>query len=290
MRTHLKNRTSRYYINSEKSYFKDILKGLTTVELCITEMCTRKCGFCPRSDESVYKNNPYHMSIETVLNFADKCVLDNFGGDVHISGFGEPFLNKNIFEIVRTLKKSLPENRVCITNNGDCLSKEKIKDIFECGLDYMIISCYDGEESKNKFLNMFQELDISDEKFEIRELWFKPKETELDFAKRNNFNNRSGTYTKLNELGARTGKCYLPFYKLVIDWNGEVLLCCNDWYRRHRGFGNINKDTLFDIWNGDEFKKVREQLSNGNRVGPSCKNCSIDGTLIGKESVKMLGF
>lgn len=290
MSEHLERRYSRYHINSKKEYFKNTLKGLTTVELCITEMCTRKCGFCPRSDETVYKNNPFHMSVDTVFNFANKAKQDGFEGDIHISGFGEPFLNKNIFEIVSTLKTILPKCRICITNNGDCINVERIKEIFKCGLDYMIISCYDGDEARNKFSKMFLDADITDEKYEIRELWYKEGETDLDFAKRNNFNNRSGTSTKLNELEIRSGKCYLPFYKLVIDWDGSVLLCCNDWFRRHKGFGNINKDSLSDIWHGDEFKKVRGELSCGKRTGPSCKNCSIDGTIIGKESVEILGY
>lgn len=288
--THLEKRYNRYEVNSKKDYFKNDLKGLTTIELCITEMCTRKCGFCPRSDETVYKNNPFHMSLSTVNEFCKKCKNENFGGDIHISGFGEPFLNKNIFNIVSLIKFNLPDNRVCITNNGDCLTSEKIKEIFYCGLDYMIISCYDGYDAKNKFIQMFKDTNISNQKFEIRELWYNEGENELEFAKRNKFNNRSGTSTKLNGLDVKTGECYLPFYKLVIDWNGEILLCCNDWHRRHKGFGNINKNSLSEIWYGDEFTKVRKDLSIGNRIGPSCKNCSIDGTIIGKESVKTLGF
>lgn len=287
---HLEKRYNRYEINSKKESFKKNLKGLATIELCITEMCTRKCGFCPRSDETVYKNNPFHMSLSTVSEFCKKCIDDDFEGDIHISGFGEPFLNKNIFNIVSLIKFNLPSNRVCITNNGDCLTEKKLKDIFECGLDYMIISCYDGEDSKNKFIKMFEDTNISPEKYEIRELWYKEGETELEFAKRNKFNNRSGTSTKLNDLEIKEGACFLPFYKLVIDWNGEVLLCCNDWHRRHKGFGNINTHSLSDIWYGEEFKNVRKDLIKGKRSGPSCKNCSIEGTIIGKESVKSLGY
>lgn len=290
MTTHLEKRYDRYYINSQKDYFKDDLKGLTTIELCITEMCTRKCGFCPRSDETVYKNNNLHMSLTTVNQIGTKCKESNFGGDIHISGFGEPFLNKNIFNIVSLLKYHLPNNRVCITNNGDCLTVSRIVDIFRCGLDYMIISCYDGDDAKNKFIDLFNSADIPSDKYQIRELWYKEGETDLQFAIRNQFNNRSGTSKNLNELTITQSACNLPFYKLVIDWNGDVLLCCNDWHRKHKGFGNINETSLPDIWYSDEFKHIRSELSHGKRTGPACKNCSINGTLIGKESVQILGF
>jgi radical SAM protein with 4Fe4S-binding SPASM domain len=83
-------------------------------------------------------------------------------------------------------------------------------------------------------------------------------------------------------------ECNLPFYKLVLDWNGEALLCCNDWFRRHKGFGNINKNTLEEIWFGKEFTKTRELLANKDRSGPACRYCNIDGTAVGTPSVKLL--
>ncbi|NBP04169.1 MAG: radical SAM protein, partial [Proteobacteria bacterium] len=148
---HLEKRYDRYFINSKTESFQEHLKGLTTVELCVTELCTRTCDFCPRGNPEVYKNQNLHMSLDTVKKFADRCNDDLFTGDIHISGFGEPFLYKHIFDAVRILKTELPNNRICITNNGDRLTEEKLKGIFECGLDYMIISCYDGLESKQRF-------------------------------------------------------------------------------------------------------------------------------------------
>ena len=107
MNDHFKKRYDRYYINSETKSFKKHLIGLSTIELCITELCTRTCEFCPRGNPLVYKNQNLHMSLDTVEIFSKRCIDDKFTGDIHISGFGEPFLNKDIFDIVRILKNQI---------------------------------------------------------------------------------------------------------------------------------------------------------------------------------------
>ena len=153
----------------------------------------------------------------------------------------------------------------------------------------MIISCYDGSEARDKFVDMFTQAGIADNDYEIRELWLLPGETVDQMMDRNQFNNRSGAVV-VEEYRHEfvENACYLPFYKLVIDWDGTALLCCNDWYRRHKGFGNINEISIKDIWLGSEFRKVRKNLHGGKRTGPACSNCNVKGTLVGSESVDVL--
>jgi radical SAM protein with 4Fe4S-binding SPASM domain len=229
------------------------------------------------------------MSTETITNICDSCKEHNYEGDFHISGFGESYTHKQFFEIVKTLRSILPGNRVTVTSNGDLLSSDKIKTTYESGVDYMIISCYDGETARDKFVDMFTQAGIADNDYEIRELWLLPGETVDQMMDRNQFNNRSGAVV-VEEYRHEfvENACYLPFYKLVIDWDGTVLLCCNDWYRRHKGFGNINEISIKDIWLGSEFQKVRKNFHSGKRTGSACSNCNVNGTLVGHESVDVL--
>jgi radical SAM protein with 4Fe4S-binding SPASM domain len=168
------------------------------------------------------------------------------------------------------------------------LTDKVISKIYDSGVSYVIISCYDGPDAKKKFEDMFASCNIAE--YEIRDLWFEPGETTEDLMDRSKFNNRSGA-VNIEHLQAPVNmkrECNLPFYKLVLDWNGEALLCCNDWFRRHKGFGNINKNTLEEIWFGKELTKTREMLANKDRSGPACRYCNIDGTVVGTPSVKLL--
>ena len=72
----------------------------------------------------------------------------------------------------------------------------------------------------------------------------------------------------------------------MLDWTGDALLCCNDWLRHSNIHpGNINTHSLEDIWYNSEFDTVRQDLLNGKRLNTACSHCSINGTLIGSESV-----
>lgn len=286
---HLAQRHSRYSANSNKDSFYTHLKGLTVIELCITELCTRKCEFCPRADPVNYPNLKLFMSTDTVANIANSCKEYNYEGDFHISGFGESYTNKQFFEIVRTLRGILPNNRITVTSNGDLLNVDKIKSTYDSGVNYMIISCYDGEEARDKFVKLFADSGVADDEYEIRELWLLPDETVKEMMDRNKFNNRSGAVVvEEYRYDFNENACFLPFYKLVIDWDGTALLCCNDWYRKHKGFGNLNETSIKDVWLGSEFEKVRKQLYSGERVGPACSGCNIEGTLVGSKSADVL--
>lgn len=286
---HLSSRNFRYYENSIKESFKQNLKGLSVIEMCITELCTRKCGFCPRADSKVYKNQKLFMSMDTLCEIGKECKENNFEGDFHFSGFGESLTNPQFFNLIKKLREYLPNNHIALTSNGDLLNHEVCENIYDSGVNHIIISCYDGPESYDKFDQMLFKLNKS---YDIRKLWIAPDKTMEDLARENKFNNRSGAVSTINfdenkEL-YKNNPCYLPFYKLVLDYNGDALLCCNDWFRNHKGFGNIHTNSLKEIWMSNEFVKVRNNLKQGIRSGPACSNCSIQGDLIGEESVVVL--
>ena len=288
---HLKDRNSRYFINSKHESFSTTLKGLTVIELCITELCTRACSFCPRGDSSVYKNQKLFMSKDTITNIGISCKEAGFLGDFHISGFGESTTHPQFHEIVSILRSILPDNRITLTTNGDLLPKsDNIRKLFDSGISYVIVSCYDGPEAAKEFTDRFEEAGIDE--FEIRKLWYTDSETVEDMMNRNNFNNRSGVVTiQTGDNLNINNPCYLPFYKLVIDWNGNILICCNDWHRKLKGIGNVNKSSIQAIWNSSEFTDIREKLAKGDRKSITpCDNCNISGTLIGKDSVKALNL
>jgi radical SAM protein with 4Fe4S-binding SPASM domain len=58
---------------------------------------------------------------------------------------------------------------------------------------------------------------------------------------------------------------------LVIDYNGNVILCCND-YLSSVKLGNINNEKIIDIWNKKFYKKIRYELRKGIFTLDICKN------------------
>ena len=77
--------------------------------------------------------------------------------------------------------------------------------------------------------------------------------------------------------------CYYPHYATYIDWNGDVLLCCQDMYNRTVKFGNVKDKPLFDIWVDKKLTEFRDKLVVGDRSKSPCNNCNVLGTLQGRK-------
>ena len=75
--------------------------------------------------------------------------------------------------------------------------------------------------------------------------------------------------------------CNFPFYKMFIDSNGDVLLCCSDWNRKEI-VGNVMNTNIYSIWKNN-FYKYRKDLLNKKRNSSICRECSMNGILAGNE-------
>ena len=67
----------------------------------------------------------------------------------------------------------------------------------------------------------------------------------------------------------------------MIDWNGDVFLCPQDWQRRVT-MGNMMQEHIFDIWTSKIMSKFRKDLIKGKRNKNPCTLCNAEGTILGK--------
>lgn len=141
---------------------------------------------------------------------------------------------------------------------------------------------YDGEHQIDYFENMIAETKIDKDFVVLRNRWH--DETE-DFGVK--LTNRVGNikigYQK--EIDKNRG-CFYTSYQLLIDWNGNVYLCPQDWDRR-LPVGNVMIDNFFDVWNGKILNKYRmKHLSSRRDIAP-CNKCNADGKIHGSNHAKI---
>ena len=69
--------------------------------------------------------------------------------------------------------------------------------------------------------------------------------------------------------------CPLPFYQTGILFNGDVILCCQDW-NHNPVIGNIESESLRSIWNGPTLTTIRRSIlaHRYDEVAP-CRDCSL---------------
>ena len=248
------------------------------VELNVNELCNRVCVFCPRHDPKAYPNQNLHMDLDLAELIASQFDDLGFNGIVNISGTGEATLTKHLVDIV---KKFGDKNiHIEIVTNGDKLKPKLIKDLYSAGLKQLVISMYDGPEQIDYFNSLFEDCGIKRDLYTLRDRWY---DDEVDYGLI--YTNRAGSMgDKL--LSPEQRPCYYPHYALYIDWNGDVLLCCQDMYNRTVKFGNIKDKPIFDIWTDKSLVKYRKKLKDGDRSESPCNNCNANGLIFGHNHAK----
>jgi len=82
--------------------------------------------------------------------------------------------------------------------------------------------------------------------------------------------NFTSTFTMENRY-----PCYHLWFSPAITWEGKILLCCNDW-GNFEVLGDINKESLASIWQGNRLKELRKFHLEGhyNKI-PLCEKCNV---------------
>ncbi len=256
----------------------------SSIELNIHGSCNRRCAFCPRVDEELYPNLDEYLDLDFFKKILSELRENNYTGRMGFSGFCEPLLHKDIVEIVKLYKDFFPDNRLEIVTNGDYLDFKMAKKLFDNGLYNIRISLYTNPKNEKKFLDIREKLNLSEERFFVRH---------RNLGKKNDFglvlNNRAGSvdYSKIGQkekiktLPLKQG-CNYPMFKLFIDYNGDCLLCSNDWAKK-KIIGNAKKQNIYNIWNSEMINKARKMLLKDNRNFSPCDKCDVNGLLNGNE-------
>ena len=266
-------------------FYKDKKLPLPTeIEISESGTCNRKCSFCPRSAPG-FEDIKEFISKDLVNKISAELSELDYKGVVRFSGFVEPMLDKKIFDHINTFKKFCPKSRIEMVTNGDPLNIDRLKKLFDNGLDKILISVYDGKEDVIKFQNMIDKLKLKKDQYIIRD---RSLSEEYDFGI--TLSNRAGMMENAEYKIAKTisplkNPCYIPSYTLFFDYLGDVLMCPHDWGKKII-LGNLKKEKLIDVWFKDKSIKIRNILVNSNRNFSPCNVCDVDGTLIGKTNAE----
>jgi MoaA/NifB/PqqE/SkfB family radical SAM enzyme len=209
---------------------------------------------------------------------------------IQLHGYGDPLLDKNMPEYVRILtEKSILSYFSCNPAN---INVEKMIEMFENGLSYIKYSMETVDDILHKHIRGKASNFTSSYKKILRLLEMKKKKgygttiiiTMLDL-------NRSGQkeeYALLKEAFEGMdvyiylksedqqwyrkdyhGTCSVhwsefckhPWMSMTIKSNGEAAMCMED-YNNEIILGDARKESLYEIWNGEKYRKLREDHFN----------------------------
>jgi MoaA/NifB/PqqE/SkfB family radical SAM enzyme len=120
-----------------KSWVNGNKESPYTIDLMPTNKCNLSCLACHQrsiNDKSYYVNELSTKKYKEIIEEASELKVRN----INILGGGEPFLRKDIIEIMQSVKQN--NLRGYVVTNATLLDKQKIKDIVSMGWDALAIS------------------------------------------------------------------------------------------------------------------------------------------------------
>ncbi|MEW6619433.1 MAG: SPASM domain-containing protein [bacterium] len=233
-----------------ENYSSKIPDIFSRVEIEINTACNMKdlsgsyCSYCPNSIIDPI-DPPQLMDDNLYTKIIDELKELGFSGRLSFHFYSEPLLHPQIEWIIKYATEKLhPRAERILYTNGDKLTESKYNKLVESGVTLIVISNHSKKE------------------FPLR-----PFQTVLE-----NFhiNNKGGVLGCIKTLNL---PCFVPRHRLVIAYNGDILLCYED-ARRINRFGNIKDKSIKEVWFSDTFNKMRQNLIEGRRdLYDPCKVC-----------------
>lgn len=257
-------------------------------------LCNGSCAFCPY--QNISSQAPVRLESTVVYRLIDEIAgmpVERFS----LFNNNEPLLDERILDFIRYAREKMPNVRTTISSNGKILTAERIVQVIQAGIDRFFISipALDSEA--------YQDIMGTDLKKILATIYDVPKKfypnLRIAVPKTKYFENEKyikvflskgikyivwdmeasygweelAAIREISKLNYLIG-CDRPLDQAIISSNGDVLICCRDWYHDHC-LGNVKTATLYEIWTGEKMRKIQEAIASERFSDINlCSKCS----------------
>ena len=263
-----------------------MLTGLYCIHLELTNKCNKRCWMCGR--RKIEKDCPHLATFNDDMEFSlVKSIAQQLPKNIVVQfhNNGEPFLYSKLFDALHLFKKQIR----CLDTNGKLLLKDANKIIDN--LDTITISVFENDPEADEQYGIVKKF------LEIKGI----KKPRVIYRLLGEITNSERWYELPGLIATRTlhspmgsfkyektptipeiGICVEALNHLAISVNGDVSMCVRFDPERVGVIGNVYKNTLDEIWNGDLRQKYLQLHIDGKRDEiPLCSKCEYWGVAIG---------
>ena len=271
-----------------------------------TSFCNLECPMCTSKD--IPDDKTGYMDWGLYKKIIDEA--KGFVFDVNLFIGGESLFHKRLPDMIRYAKENGIGTR--LSTNATVLTKDKTKALLDAGLDFIIFSFdgYDKEAYEKVRVNANFEKTLGnirgflEEKkrrgsskpyvvFQVieglykggfddkRKAFLKGLEglpiDKISLIEPHTFGGKISREEdkKFRTLGRKYVPCTFLWYSMSVKWDGTVVPCCVD-LAGDMPLGDVRKESLLEIWNGQRLIELREKIASGRYTDvPLCKGCDI---------------
>ena len=275
------------------------------LDIELTSQCNLRCKMCWQN--GLLKDEQQGLMEESVFKKIIDEGLQHGLQAIKLQSRGESTLHPRIADFAKYAKDAGVRD-VQLTTNGMVFWKKqkRLEDLLISGIDKLIFSIDAAHDEsaleiygagnvpnvreivKSAFL---LRRNLGQKKPEIRvQASFSPPQAEQEviaklreeFPEANELMADKVWITDVNVEGIadlRRGFELLPcsflWTRLVVFWDGAVTLCCRDYNNAHR-LGNVNHQSIQEIWLGEKMMGLRHAHLDGMRHKVAvCRNCEL---------------
>ncbi len=271
-----------------------------------TNYCNLSCSMCPRE-----LNRPSgYMDVKLFQKVIDESVLYGKRLIITINKDGEPLLHPELPKMIRYAKDRKAAHKINFYTNGILLTETKSLELMKSGLDTLHVSIDAFTKETYKKIKNSQKLEVVEENVKrlvelkkilhsktplviIKIIHTPDTQNEIkpfinkwkgiaNFIEIGEYHTWDGTLNDLSQLDKtqisekpKRYPCTFLWYNPVILWDGRVTTCCVD-YQGKGVIGDINEDSLANIWRGESLQNLRIAHMKGRYDSiPLCNKCQF---------------
>lgn len=237
------------------------------IEIETLNRCNGLCSFCPVNAKQ--QQRPYAKMERSLFEkiIGELKELD-YAGEYNLFSNNEPFLDERILDWMKYAWESLPKARLIMYTNGSMLNLEKFLETIKY-THRLVIDNYNNTPDKDQVNDNLKPI------YEYLQLHQELKD-KVKFALRDReevITSRGGLAPNKQILKGLNAACVYPYKQMVIRPDGKCSLCCNDALGKYT-MGDVNKQTLTEIWYSERYTKLRKEMKKNRRKNLKlCNEC-----------------
>lgn len=257
-----------------------------TVFFEVITKCNSRCSFCAASVQNE-KRETKLMPFETYTKVVQEISKLDFSGRVAWHVNNDPLLFPDLVRFVAHARELLPKARLQVMTNGLLLKPDIGEKLILAGVDDVHVDFYRKTADQPLYPGVQAFMN------EIIPKYFPRRQGCLHYSEDGSrklifeieyrflgeiIASRGGTSPNKQAAPQDVhGFCIFPWTQFNVTADGRVSKCCADLYFADP-MGNVNEQSVMDIWLGDKFRHVRERLIRGDRGSlPNCRHCDYFG-------------